>query len=170
MGVAAGREDFGCALQRLHEFLACGDCSPAVGAHARMSSAGICAYGQGSRGTGHRHKTSHPVPDFVPQRAIQELASAVLVEIPVAASLDAVLRDVKNLSEARALPSGDLYAVRDGWKAGIMWKRKAYSAPMRATRTLAAEDLAEIRAACSVFPLNIEGYCFVVDVGAHGDA
>ena len=37
MGVSAGREDFGCALQRLHEFLACGDCSQAVGVHARMS-------------------------------------------------------------------------------------------------------------------------------------
>ena len=63
-----------------------------------------------------------------------------------------------------------VHAVRDGWKASLMWNRKTYIAPTRATRTLAAEDLAEIRAACSVFPLNIEGYCFVVDVGAHGDA
>ena len=150
MGVAAGREDFGRALQRMHEFRAFGDCRLAVGAHARMSSAGNCAYGQGSRGTGHRHKKSHLVPDLVPQRAIQELASAVLAEIPVAASLDAVLRDVKNLSEARVLPSGGVYAVRGGWKASITWGRKTYNAPMRVTRTLAAEDLAEIRAAACV--------------------
>ena len=68
------------------------------------------------------------------------------------------------------LISGGVHAVRDGWKASMMWNRKTHIAPTLATRTLAAEDLAEIRAACLVFPSNIEGYCFVVDVGAHGDA
>ena len=147
MGVSAGREDFGCALQRLHEFLACGDCSPAVGVHARMSGGGTCACGQGSREIGQRQKKSHPVPDLGPQRAIQEMASAVSAEFPVATSLDGIFRAVKNLTEARVLPGGGVYAVRDGWKASITWNCKTYNAPMRATRTLAAEDLAEIRAA-----------------------
>ena len=56
----------------------------------RACQGGTCACGQGSREIGQRQKKSHPVPDLGPQRAIQEMASAVSAEFPVAASLDGI--------------------------------------------------------------------------------